>query len=192
MKDLKFDVRISVSENLAGIGTYEDAVSVDNGEPERLQIIGYERKGFDPDDGKAGTITITSLKAMKSGDAYIPEEITCKPDWSKESVTAPVTAIAPNMTLNYELDDRGVIGCIFLPNTLRSVGRCAFVGYCDMQSVRIPESVAEIGEFAFGYYSADPDGDELVPIEDFTVYCYKDTAGERYAKENGFKYKVFL
>lgn len=195
----------NVQENREGIGYYEVGES---GTAFHRKLygydydyrIGFERKGFDPKTGEAGEITLTSFRFPSYPDEdiqdskfiFIPDEIESNADWWEEdAVTAPVTAIADYFSFN-DKENHDTLGSITLPRTLRSVGRCAFAHGCTMKMVAIPESVTEIGEYAFGYdvYGAGTEDECCKKQKDFTVCCYPGTAGERYAKENGFSYKL--
>ena len=69
---------------------------------------------------------------------------------------------------------------------LTTIDRLAF-SYCDsLKSVTVPKSVTTIGEKALGYVSDPTYGN--TKSTDFKIYCYKDTAGERYAR--GFAHEV--
>ncbi len=76
---------------------------------------------------------------------------------------------------------------ITIPESVTSIMKGAFAGCNNMESVVIPASVEYIGEKAFGYdmlfFSDDPQKNK-----DFVIYGHKDTAAERYATENGFKF----
>ncbi|MCI6653493.1 MAG: fibronectin type III domain-containing protein [Ruminococcus sp.] len=76
-----------------------------------------------------------------------------------------------------------------IPNTVTKIDNHAFYGCINMKKITIPKSVTEIGEHALGYYFAyydDASHDDKV--EDFVIYGYKGTAGEKYALDNGFKF----
>ena len=79
---------------------------------------------------------------------------------------------------------------VTLHEGLRAVHIQSFLNCTKLKSIKIPKSVTFIGDYAFGYiYSWGDDGsNHEVKDPDFTIYCYKDTEGERYAKDNGFKY----
>lgn len=74
---------------------------------------------------------------------------------------------------------------ISLPNGLLSVGGQAFAD-CGLMSVRIPETVTEIGNNAFGYTS-DYSG-TYTRIDGFRIYGVPETSAETYASENGFEF----
>ena len=82
---------------------------------------------------------------------------------------------------------------ISIPKSVKHIGRFAFYLCDNMTSVTIPETVESIGEFAFGYTNSATRGNmgfEYYKMPGFMVYCYKNTAGHRYAIENGFKYEL--
>ncbi len=73
----------------------------------------------------------------------------------------------------------------------------AIYGYafseCDsLKSITIPKSVKYIGEYAFGYdtYADYTTNDPYTPkrIDGVKIFCYKNSAGEKYAKDNDFDY----
>ena len=78
---------------------------------------------------------------------------------------------------------------IKIPNSVTNIGESAFRGCTSLTSITIPGSVASIGEEAFGYYYDEYD-DSDKKIDNFKIYCYSGTAGEQYAKDNGFDYEL--
>ena len=78
---------------------------------------------------------------------------------------------------------------ITIPNSVTNIGESAFRGCTSLTSITIPGSVASIGEEAFGYYYDEYD-DSDKKIDNFKIYCYSGTAGEQYAKDNGFDYEL--
>ncbi|WP_024859093.1 S8 family serine peptidase [Ruminococcus albus] len=94
-----------------------------------------------------------------------------------------------------------------LNDGLKYIGDKAFFGYGALTSVRIPSSVAHIGDYAFGYCTdiekLQEDMETHIDdesfdwrsskkyykkIEDFTIYGYKGTEAENYANKNDFKF----
>ena len=61
----------------------------------------------------------------------------------------------------------------------------------NVKSIVIPESVTSIGEHAIGYYNMPYHMMNDEKLTGLTIYCYKGSEGERYAKANGFKYVLF-
>ena len=73
---------------------------------------------------------------------------------------------------------------VVLPDSVTSIGGSAFYNCPKLINVTIPDSVTNIGDYAFGFDENDE------KIDGFKIYCYGGTAGERYAKDNGFEYKI--
>lgn len=71
---------------------------------------------------------------------------------------------------------------IEIPNSVISIGEDAFAICNNLTSVKIPKNVISIGEHALGY------NEDIMPINNFTIYGEKGTAAENYAKENNFTF----
>ena len=78
---------------------------------------------------------------------------------------------------------------VTIPDSVTRIEASAFSGCASLNSITIPKSVTSIKENAFGYYY-DYDILYNVKYDDFIIYCYSGTAGEQYAKENGFAYEL--
>ena len=78
---------------------------------------------------------------------------------------------------------------ITIPDSVTWIGRYSFGGCTNLTSITIPNSVTSIGDYAFGYYYDEYD-DSVKKIDNFKIYCYSGTAGEKYAKDNGFDYEL--
>ena len=76
-----------------------------------------------------------------------------------------------------------------IPNSVTEISSGAFSDCKSLTSIKIPNSVTSIGENAFGYYY-DESMHCSMKYDDFKIYCNIGTAGERYAKENGFDYEL--
>jgi len=85
-----------------------------------------------------------------------------------------------------EEDNIGLIGVI-IPNSVTNIGEQAFANCSGLKNVTIPKSVVSIGEQAFGF---DDYGFYEGKITDFTINCFANSAGQRYAKENRFTYNI--
>ena len=75
---------------------------------------------------------------------------------------------------------------ITIPNSVISIDWYAFRGCTRLKSITIPNSVTSIGKNAFGYYYDNG----YKKINNIKIYCYSSTAGEQYAKDNGFDYML--
>ena len=111
--------------------------------------------------GKLAFADCTSLTSIT-----IPKNVTSIGKWAFENCTS--------------------LTSITIPDGVTEIGWSAFQGCTSLTSITIPDSVKNIGEHAFGYnYNYD---NGYKKIDNFKIYCYSGTAGERYAKENGFEY----
>ena len=148
-----------------------------------------------------GLESVTLSEGMKT----IPRQIFAE-CYSLKKVTIP-NSVA-------RIDNSAFSNCrglknITIPDGVRGIGRYAFAGCEKLANLTIPSSVEGIEECAFldckslksvtfpkteKYYYIDDnafgynynDG-ELVKVDGFTIKCYKGTAAETYAKDNGFK-----
>lgn len=66
-------------------------------------------------------------------------------------------------------------------------------------TIEIPASVSRISPFAIGfdvevprgYRGGEPGvGTKFIKQEGLVIHCYPGTEGEKYAKDNGFEYKL--
>ena len=95
----------------------------------------------------------------------------------------------PNCVTNvggWAFDGCTSLTSITIPDSVTEIGWSAFEGCTSLKSITIPSSVTSIGKNAFGYYFDN----EYKKIDNFKIYCYIGTAGEKYAKENGFEYEL--
>lgn len=74
-----------------------------------------------------------------------------------------------------------------IPNTVISIGDFAFQQTSEVTSVTIPRSVQKIGKCAIGYTFSQYE-DPPPKVDGFTIAGYVGTAGETYAKDNGFSF----
>ena len=88
----------------------------------------------------------------------------------------------------YAFDYNKSITEVILPNSLRVINKESFYDCTGLKSIVIPASVKTIGEYAIGYYSDD--NWNQIKDDGFKIYCYAGTAGEQYAKDNGFDYEL--
>ena len=85
-----------------------------------------------------------------------------------------VSAFAWNESLTNLTIEEGVV----------HIGEAAFFRCNNLNEVTIPKSVKQIDIHAFGW---DYVNDHSVRNENLVIKCYSGTAGEQYAKDNGFK-----
>ncbi|WP_278962067.1 fibronectin type III domain-containing protein, partial [Ruminococcus bicirculans (ex Wegman et al. 2014)] len=90
------------------------------------------------------------------------------------------------------IDDESFYGCTALEsvtfgNGVEEIGDYAFENCTSLSKVYIPVSVKKIGAEAFGYTF----GSELTLNKNFSMTCAKDSAAEKYAKENGITYDTY-
>ena len=83
------------------------------------------------------------------------------------------------------IDESAFYGCktltaVAIPEGVTTIGEEAFCDCTALLSVKIPKSVTAIGDHAFGY------NESYTKTAGFKVYCYKNSAGEKYANDNGF------
>ena len=69
--------------------------------------------------------------------------------------------------------------------SVTKIGCGAFSRCAKLESITIPDSVSKIDNKAFGYYYDNG----YTKISNLKIYCYSGTAGEQYAKDNGFDFE---
>ena len=136
---------------------------------------------------------LTSIKVSKNNKVYDSRN-NCNA--IIETKTNKLISGCKNTVFPNDITSIGAVafcGCrnltsITIPNSVTSIGIGAFYSCTGLISVTIPSSVTSIGESAFGYYVTFDDGETKIP--NFKIYCYAGTAGEQYAKDNGFEYEI--
>lgn len=74
-----------------------------------------------------------------------------------------------------------------VPSDVREIADYSFFGCDRIKTVRIEKSVTQINGNALGFYSSNG---EVRKYEDFTIYCFMDSAAQRYAVEKGLNYEL--
>ena len=134
------------------------------------------------DIGKMAFFSCSSLKSVT-----IPNTVTRIDDFAFIFCTSLTSVTIPNSVKSF--GNEVFYGCssltsVTLPDSIKSIRGMAFWGCTSLKSITIPSSVTSIGEYAFGFY----DNYGLKKVDGFTIYGYKGTAAEKYAKKNGFKF----
>ncbi len=137
------------------------------------------------------TVKILNQNAFnfsKAEEIVIPEAVSVIPQLCFYGCEKLIDIVLPETIVKIEANAFGnctALENINLPYGLETVEGAAF--HCaGLKAVIIPDSVKNIGNYAFGYYSADDI--EFVKDEAFEVQGRGGTAAEEYAIENGFKF----
>ena len=112
----------------------------------------------------------------------IPNSVTSTGDGIFKGCVSLTSVTIPNSLTS--ISGSAFNGCtrltnITIPDSVTSIGSRAFEGCTSLTSITIPSSVTSIDLLSF-------DG----CISNFKIYCYPGTAGEQYAKDNGFTYEL--
>ena len=132
--------------------------------------------------GNPNFVSLNGILFSKNKTALI-----CYPAGKKdESYTIP-----DGVTSIYEraFSDCTSLKRITIPDGMSTIGGNSFFGCANLRSVTIPGSVISVADYSLGYYYDDIIF-KYVKYGNFKIYCYKGTAGEKYAKEQGFKYEL--
>ena len=137
--------------------------------------------------GEFGFYACTSLTSI-----MIPDGVTSIGVYAFGLCTSLTSITIPDNVMY--IDDHTFWGCsnlksIAISNRVTEIGDSAFYDCWNLMSITIPNSVTSIGENAFGYYY-DESMHCSMKYDDFKIYCYSNTAGEQYAKDNGFAYEL--
>ena len=131
--------------------------------------------------GKINSYTFRFCKGLT--DISIPDGVTSIDRCAFMGCEALTKVIIPKSVT--VIDESAFYGCktltdVTIPEGVTTIGEDAFCGCTALLSVKIPESVTAIDSHAFGY------NESYTKIAGFKVYCYKNSAGEKYANDNGF------
>ena len=131
--------------------------------------------------GKINSYTFRFCKGLT--DISIPDGVTSIDRCAFMGCEALTKVIIPKSAT--VIDESAFYGCkaltdVAIPEGVTTIGKEAFCGCTALLSVKIPKSVTAIGSHAFGY------NESYTKAAGFKVYCYKNSAGEKYANDNGF------
>ena len=138
-------------------------------------------------DGTKGIANNAFSGCTSLTDITIPDSVTMIGDAAFANCTSLTDITIPGsvtMIGNAAFGSCTSLTDITIPDSVTSIGDSAFYNCPKLINVTIPDSVTNIGDYAFGFDENDE------KIDGFKIYCYGGTAGERYAKDNGFEYKI--
>ncbi|MGN1134009.1 MAG: fibronectin type III domain-containing protein [Oscillospiraceae bacterium] len=87
----------------------------------------------------------------------------------------------------YTSSNKDKIKSVDISDGISQVGDYAFLNCTSLKKITVPDSVSSIGKYAIGYKL---ENSVYSKIDGVTIYCYSGTAGEKYAKDNGFDYEL--
>lgn len=148
------------------------------------------------------TLTITGEGAMP--------EFTETPEWllyhfKKLVISEGITEISTDAFLYAEalesvelaasvkkISQRAFYACKNLMSinfdNVEAIGTMAFYECMNLKEIRLPETLNEIGNYAFGYYCNEELDDALAKIENVSIFAKPGTVAKEYAEENGIPY----
>ena len=131
----------------------------------------------------SGCLSLTSI--------MIPDGVPSISTGAFNGCTSLTSITIPNGVTS--IDDEAFNGCtsltsVAMPDSVTYIGNWAFNNCSSLTSITIPGGVTNICVRAFGYYNDEDNND--IKIDNFKIYCYSGTAGEQYAKDNGFDYAL--
>ena len=141
--------------------------------PNSVTSIGY--RAF------SGCTSLTSIT--------IPNSVTSIGYYAFYGCTSLTSITIPNSVTSigdYAFYDCSSLTSVTIPDNVTSIRDYTFSGCTSLTSITIPDSVTSIGDWAFGYYYDNG----YKKIDNFKIYCYTGTAGEKYAKDKGFEYEL--
>ena len=120
-------------------------------------------------------LTINANKNLKIGDYAFSFLVKIK------------TLKVPKVSGKGVFSDCWELSSISIPSNVKTLTEDEFLECKNLMTVTIPKTVKKIGKRALGYldnyYRSD-----YKKIKGFTIRGYKGSAGEKYAKKNGFKF----
>ena len=152
-----------------------------------------------------GCTSLTSI-TIPSGVKYLDQEA-FKDCTSLKSVTIPgsVTNIDYNVFKNctsltsvtfkngvtaigyYMFEGCSNLSSVSIPDSVTTIEPYAFFDCTSLNSITLTKNVTSIADRSLGYYIDTKTG-RTKKVDGFTIYGYKNTSAEKYAKDNGFTF----
>ena len=147
------------------------------------------------DDAFRGCISLTAINVATGNQDYVSVNgvlynknkttIICYPAGKKDKNYTLIDSTT--LILNSAFECCTSLVNITIPDSVTRIGGYAFKDCTSLMNITVPNNVTSIGDKAFGYYY---DNNENKKLDNFKIYCYPGTAGEKYAKDNGFDYEL--
>ena len=136
---------------------------------------------------KDKTAIICYPAGKKDKNYNMPDSVTSMGVYAFSGCTNLTNITIPDSVTG--IGDSAFSGCtsltgITIPDSVEFIGYEVFLDCMNFTSITIPSSVARIRNHAFGYYNDNG----YKKIDNFKIYCYSGTKGEKYAIDNGFDY----
>ena len=131
-----------------------------------------------------GCTSITSIA--------IPNGVTNIDEGTFENCTNLTSITIPNGVLSIEnnaFQNCKSLTSITIPDCTASIGNSVFLNCDSLVSITIPGSVTNIGDYSLGLY-IDYNTFNYARYDNFKIYCYSGTFGEKYAKNKGYDYEL--
>ena len=142
-----------------------------------------------------GAISIGSYAFMNCESLVsitIPGSVSKIGWWAFSECTSLTSIAIPDSVTEIDVDtfwDCESLTSVTIPDGVIRIGNIAFLNCASLVSITIPSSVTSIGDYALGFY-IDYNTYNYAKYDNFKIYCYSGTAGEQYAKDNGFTYEL--
>ena len=131
---------------------------------------------------KDGTLTISGTGEMNDFPAAPFSEILQGKKIVKVVIEKGVTSIGYNAFRNCkDLTE------VEIPDTVKSIGDCAFIYSEKLTEIKIPYSVTSIELYSFSHEIFDEKTKKYIP-NPLVISGYKNSAAEKYSKDNGFTF----
>ncbi len=120
----------------------------------------------------------------------LPDSVTSIGDYAFISCSALESITIPDSVTS--IGYGAFSGCsaltsITIPDGVKSIGARAFDSCTSLTDITIPDSVTSIEDFALGY---SYDGQSFNKQPGFTIKGYEGSEAERYANDNGFRFRA--